>query len=132
MERISYKSRIEIWSDLYINNINEVRREEDDPSKVEIIQIEPGNSEKDYIVEVRPKEKEDAGDQSKKNSLIFANGKLSAMNIIVTRLKEECDNPNRNWYGSAIYSEVRDVLCDIEMEFKNEVDKAAGETPDNK
>ena len=128
MERISNKSRIEIWSDLYINNTNKVRREEDDPSKVEIIQIEPGNSEKNYIVEVRPKEKEDAGDQSKKNSLIFANGKLSAMNIIVSRLIKECDNPNRDWFGSAVYSEIRDVLCDIEKEFKNEINNIAEET----
>ena len=126
MKRISDHSKIKIWSDEYINNSNKVRKEEDDPGKVDIIQIEPGNAPKTYMVEVQSKE--DAGDQSKNNDLIFATGKLSAMSIIVARLKEECDNPNRNWYGSKIYSEIRDVLCDIEMEFKNEVDNVAGET----
>lgn len=129
MKRISNNSRIEIWSDEYIN-VNPKRQEEDDPSKVEIIQIEPGNTPKSYMVEIQPKEDtiKDPCDQSKTNDLIFATGKLSAMNIIVARLKQECDNPNRNWYGSQIYSEIRDVLCDIEMEFKKEVDNAAGET----
>lgn len=129
MKRISDNSRIEVWSDSYIND-GPVRKEEDDTSKVDIIQIEPGNSPRTYMVEIQPKEDtvNDAGDQSKTNDLIFATGKLSAMTIIVNRLKEECDNPNRNWYGSAIYSEIRDVLCDIEMEFKKEVDNVAGET----
>lgn len=125
MKRISNNSRIEVWSDWHINGSSE-RKEADDSSKVDIIQIEPGSAAGTYMVEIQPKE--DAGDQSKNNDLIFATGKLSAMSIIVARLKEECDNPNRNWYGSAIYSEIRDVLCDIEMEFKNEVDNVAGET----
>ncbi len=129
MKRIANNSRIEIWNDSYIND-NNVRTEADDPSKVDIIQIEPGNIPRTYMVEVQPKEDtiKDACDQSKTNDLIFATGKLSAMNIITTRLKEECDNPNRNWYGSQIYSEIRDVLCDIEAEFKKEVDNVAGET----
>lgn len=124
MERMSNRSRIEVWSEFYING-NPERKEADDPSKVDIIQIEPGNAPGTYIVEVQPKEDKD--DQSKNNDLIFANGKLSAMNIIVNRLIKECDNPNRDWFGSAVYSEIRDVLCDIEMEFKNEVNNVAGE-----
>lgn len=125
MKRISSNSRIEVWKDSYINH-PEARKENDDTSKVDIVQIEPGNLTGTYMVEVQPKE--DAGDQSKTNDLIFASGKLSAMNIIVNRLIKECDNPNRNWYGSQIYSEIRDVLCDIEMEFKKELDDVAGET----
>lgn len=129
MKRISDHSRIEIWGDEYING-HPGREEADDTSKVDIIQIEPGNLTGTYMVEVQPKEDtiKDPCDQSKTNDLIFATGKLSAMTIIVNRLKEECDNPNRNWYGSQIYSEIRDVLCDIEVEFKKEVDNAAGET----
>lgn len=119
-------SRIEIWKSNYINNAENQRFPEDAIDKVEIVQIEPGNATDDYIVEIQPKKEKE--DQSKTNDLIFATGKLSAMSIIVNRLKEECDNPNRNWYGSAIYSEIRDVLCDIEMEFKKEVDNASGET----
>lgn len=119
-------SRIEIWKSNYINNADNQRFPEDAIDKVEIVQIEPGNATDDYIVEIQPKKEKE--DQSKTNDLIFATGKLSAMSIIVNRLKEECDNPNRNWYGSAIYSEIRDVLCDIEMEFKKEVDNASGET----
>lgn len=126
MKRISNNSRIEIWSDEYINDNDPGRKEADGTSKVDIIQIEPGNAPRTYMVEVKPKEEKE--DQSKNNDLIFATGKLSAMTIIVNRLKEECDNPNRNWYGSEIYSEIRDVLCDIEMEFKKEVDNVAGET----
>lgn len=126
MKRISNNSRIEIWSDEYINDKDPGRKEADGTSKVDIVQIEPGNEPRTYMVEVQPKE--DAGDQSKTNDLIFATGKLSAMTIIVNRLKEECDNPNRNWYGSKIYSEIRDVLCDIELEFKKELDDVAGET----
>lgn len=129
MKRISDHSRIEVWKDSYINH-HEARKENDDTSKVDIIQIEPGNLTGTYMVEVQPKEDtiKDPCDQSKTNDLIFATGKLSAMNIIVNRLIKECDNPNRNWYGSQIYSEVRDVLCDIEMEFKKELDDVAGET----
>lgn len=128
MKRIANNSRIEVWSDSYIND-GPVRKEEDDTSKVDIIQIEPGNSPRTYMVEVQLKEDtvKEVDDQSK-NDLIFASGKLSAMNIIVTRLKEECNNPNRNWYGSKVYSEIRGVLGDIEMTFKKEVDNVAGET----
>lgn len=125
MVKTSDNSRIAVWSDSYINESRK-RKETDDSSKVDIIQIEPGNAAGTYMVEVQPKEEKE--DQSKANDLIFATGKLSAMTIIVNRLKDECDNPNRNWYGSAIYSEIRDVLCDIEIEFKKEVDNVAGET----
>ncbi len=123
MVKTSDNSRIEVWKGDYINNTDNRRHPEDAVDKVEIIQIEPGNATDDYIVEVKNKE-----DQSKTNDLIFATGKLSAMSIIVNRLKEECDNPNRDWYGTAVYSQIRDVLCDIEEEFKKEVDDAAGET----
>lgn len=122
-------SRIEIWSDKYINNTDNCRLEAD--KDVDIIQIECGTGgESNYIVEIVNKKNPEEEEKSRKeaNDLIFATGKLSAMTIIVNRLKEECDNPNRNWYGSAIYSEIRDLLCDIEQEFKNEVDNAAGET----
>lgn len=122
-------SRIEIWSDKYINNTDNCRLEAD--KDVDIIQIECGTGgESNYIVEIVNKKNPEEEEKSCKeaNDLIFATGKLSAMTIIVNRLKEECDNPNRNWYGSAIYSEIRDLLCDIEQEFKNEVDNAAGET----
>lgn len=126
MVRMSNRSRIEVWSDSYINDGQVRKKEEDTSSKVDIIQIEPGNEPRTYMVEVQPKE--DAGDQSKTNDLIFATGKLSAMTIIVTRLKEECRNPNRNWYGSSIYSEIRGVLSDLEAMFKKELDDVAGET----
>ena len=127
-------SRIEIWADRYINDTGNCRNETD--KNVDIVQIECGaGGRPDYMVEVVDKKDPEEEEKSRKeaNDLIFATGKLSAMTIIVNRLKEECDNPNRNWYGSAIYSEIRDVLCDIEMEFKNEVDKrvcqsVAGET----
>ena len=125
MKRISNNSRIEVWSDSYINDGTARKEEDDDSSKVDIIQIEPGNSPRTYMVEVQPKEEKE--DQSKNNDLIFATGKLSAMTIIVTRLKEECSNPNRNWYGSQIYSEIRGVLSDLEAMFKKELDDIAGE-----
>lgn len=125
MKRISTKSRIEVWDGDYINNsTTTLRQSEDLTDKVNIIQIEPGSSNGDYMVEVEPKEDED--DQSK-NKLIFATGKLSAMNIIVNRLIEEYNNPNRDWFGSSVYSEIRDVLLDIEREFKDECDNASGE-----
>lgn len=124
MKRIANNSRIEVWSDSYINDGLERKKEEDTSSKVDIIQIEPGNEPRTYIVEVQPKEDKD--DQSE-NKLIFATGKLSAMKIIVNRLIDECDNPNRDWFGSSVYSEIRDVLHEIEGEFKDEVDKATGE-----
>lgn len=122
-------SRIEIWSDRYINNADNCRIPED--KDVDIIQIECGaGGRSDYIVEVVGKKNPEEEERSRKetNDLIFATGKLSAMTIIVNRLKEECVNPNRDWYGSAVYAEIRDLLCDIEQEFKNEVDNAAGET----
>lgn len=125
MKRIANDSRIEVWSDSYINDGQERKKEEDTSSKVDIIQIEPGNEPRTYMVEVQPKEDKD--DQSE-NKLIFATGKLSAVNIIVNRLIDECDNPNRDWFGSSVYSEIRGVLHEIEREFKDEVDKATGET----
>lgn len=128
IKRISNKSRIEIWGSDYINNntINP-RRPEDSTDKVNIIQIEPGSDNSDnYMVEIEPKENKE--DQSKNNDLIFATGKLSAMKIIVNRLIEECNNPNRNWYGNAIYLEIREVLHDVETGFKKELDDVAGET----
>ena len=123
-------SRIEIWSADYINNTKDCRQEAD--KNVDIVQIECtiANERPEYMVEITDKKNQEEEEKSRKeaNALTFATGKLSAMTIIVNRLKEECNNPNRNWYGSAIYSEIRDVLCDIEMEFKNEVDNVAGET----
>ena len=127
MKRISNRSKIEIWSSAYINGSStKPRQPEDSTDKVNIIQIEPTPNNDDYIVEVEPKE--DAGDQSKNNDLIFATGKLSAINIIVNRLVEECGNPNRDWYGNKVYLEIQAVLHDIETEFKKEVDNASGET----
>ena len=49
MKKSKELSRIEIWSNDYINDLD-VREEEDKNAK--IIQIEPGSSEGDYIVEV--------------------------------------------------------------------------------
>lgn len=123
-------SRIEIWSADYINNTKDCRQEAD--KSIDIVQIECAiaNERPEYMVEIADKKnpEEEKKSHEEDNALTFATGKLSAMTIIVNRLKEECNNPNRNWYGSAIYSEIRDVLCDIEMEFKNEVDNVAGET----
>ena len=51
MIKIRDNSRIEIWSNEYINDVE--RRQEKD-KKVEVIQIEIGASPKDYMVEVTP------------------------------------------------------------------------------
>lgn len=48
MQKISRNSTIEIWGRNYINNIN-IRAEND--KNVEILQIERGSTECDYIVE---------------------------------------------------------------------------------
>nr|DAM76727.1 MAG TPA: hypothetical protein [Caudoviricetes sp.] len=56
MKKSSKKSRIEIWSYTYINNVD--KRHEPDRN-VEVIQIEPGNSPGDYIVEVVDKNQND-------------------------------------------------------------------------
>lgn len=56
MKKSSKKSRIEIWGYKYINNVD--KRDEQDRN-VEVIQIEPGNSPGDYIVEVSIKNQKD-------------------------------------------------------------------------
>lgn len=56
MKKSSKKSRIEIWGYKYINNVE--KRDEQDRN-VEVIQIEPGNSPGDYIVEVVDKNQKD-------------------------------------------------------------------------
>lgn len=57
MKRTSNKSKIEIWSASYINNSDDKPRlPADSTEKVDIIQIEPGSIEGDYMVEVEPKE----------------------------------------------------------------------------
>lgn len=55
MKKSSKKSRIEIWGYKYINNAD-IRHKED--KNVKIIQIEPGNSQGEYIVEVVDKKTE--------------------------------------------------------------------------
>lgn len=55
MKKSSKKSRIEIWGCTYINTVD--KRYEPDRN-VEIIQIEPGNSQGEYIVEVVDKKPE--------------------------------------------------------------------------
>lgn len=54
-------SRIEIWTASYIN-IPSIRTKEDED--VDIIQIERGVSNQDYIVEVVEKKKENNNDQT--------------------------------------------------------------------
>lgn len=118
-------SRIEIWSDNYINNTKDCRREVD--KDVDIVQIEHGvGGGSNYMVEIADKKnpEEEKKSHEEDNALIFATGKLSAIDTIVTRLKAECDDPNRNWYGTPVYSEIRGLLVEIREGFQQEVDKA--------
>ena len=56
MVAIYDNSRIEIWCSKYINNFNNIRSEADKNAR--IVQIEHGNNDDDYIVEVIDKEEE--------------------------------------------------------------------------
>ena len=49
MKKSCKESRIEIWGYTYINNMDKRCKQD---RNVEIMQIEPGNSTGDYIVEV--------------------------------------------------------------------------------
>lgn len=101
MKRISNNSRIEIWSDEYING-NPKRHEEDDPSKVEIIQIEPGNTPKSYMVEIQPKEEFAAPTGEYKYTdadmeAQYDKGKIAGINKVLESITTEINDPNTTW-----------------------------------
>jgi hypothetical protein len=115
-------SRIEVWSADYINNRNDCRQEVD--KDVDIVQIEHGvgDSNGNYMVEIV--DKKNPEEEKKSNDLAFASGKLSAMTILVGRLKAECDNPNRDWLGNKTYTEILNYILEVNEEFKGDVDTA--------
>lgn len=101
MVKISDNSRIAIWSDAYINESRE-RKETDDSSKVDIIQIEPGNITGTYMVEVKNKEAfqtptgeykwtdTDMAEQHDK-------GKIAGINQVLASINTEINDPNTTW-----------------------------------
>lgn len=102
MKRISNNSRIEIWSDEYINGNPKKRKEEDDPSKVDVIQIEPGNAPKTYMVEVQPKEEFAAptGEYKYTDTDMedqYNNGKIAGINQVIASITTEMNDPNTTW-----------------------------------
>lgn len=124
MVKTSDNSKIEIWKGDYINNTDNQRFPEDAIDKVDIVQIEPGSLEGDYMVEVV---KKGAKDDDKRRDAIFNSGKLTGLNIMVTRLQNECGNPNRDWYSSKIYDEIRDYIVAVRDEFKREIESKMAE-----
>ena len=100
MKRISNKSRIEVWCGDYINNsATRHRQPEDSTDKVNIIQIEPGSKNGDYMVEVEPKEEFAAptGEYKYTNTDLdeqYNKGKSAGMNYILKKIQEEKNNPN--------------------------------------
>lgn len=103
MKRISNKSKIEVWSSSYINNSSDKPRQSmDSPEKVDIIQIEPGYSGDDYMVEIEPKEEfaTPTGEYKWTDANIaeeYNKGKRAGMNYVLNKIKEEKGNPNTNW-----------------------------------
>lgn len=103
MKRTSNKSKIEIWSASYINNSDDKPRlPADSTKKVDIIQIEPGSIEGDYMVEVEPKEEFaiPTGEYKYTNTDLdeqYNKGRKVGMNYVLNRIQEEKNNPNTNW-----------------------------------
>lgn len=103
MKRISNKSKIEVWSSEYINDSStKPRQPEDSIEKVDIIQIEPGSNEGDYMVEVEPKEvfAIPTGEYKYTNTDMdeqYNKGRKVGMNYVLNRIQEEKNNPNTNW-----------------------------------
>lgn len=103
MKRISNKSKIEVWGSDYINNsTNKPRQSEDSTDKVDIIQIEPGSSNGDYMVEVQPKEEFAAptGEYKYTDADMTAQydkGKIAGINHVLEAIKTERDDPNTTW-----------------------------------
>lgn len=102
MVRMSNRSRIEVWSDSYINDGLERKKEEDTSSKVDIIQIEPGNEPRTYIVEVQPKEEFAAPtgeykytDADMKDQ--YDKGKIAGINKVLASITTEMNDPNTTW-----------------------------------
>ena len=103
MKRISNKSRIEVWSASYINDSNDKPRQSmDSKDKVDIIQIEPGSLEGDYMVEVETKEEFaiPTGEYKYTNTDMAEQhdkGYRAGMNYVLNKIQEEKKNPNTNW-----------------------------------
>ena len=103
MVKTDPKSRIEVWRGEYINNSpsstgTTIRTDED--KNVDILQIEPGNSPDDYIVEIVEKKEdgEKCADTSNARDLELCNcmeeGFKRAMAEVVNTLNRLNDDPN--------------------------------------
>ena len=102
MVKTSNNSRIEIWKSNYINNADNQRFPEDAIDKVEIVQIEPGNTTNDYIVEVKNKEafQTPTGEYKYTDTDMeeqYNKGRKVGMNYVLNKIQEEKNNPNTNW-----------------------------------
>lgn len=103
MKRIANNSKIEVWSAGYINNSNDKPRQSiDSTDKVDIIQIEPGSIEGDYMVEVEPKEEFAAptGEYKYTDADMedqYNNGKIAGINQVLASITTEINDPNSTW-----------------------------------
>lgn len=118
MRRISNKSKIEVWSGEYINNSStKPRQPEDSPDKVNIIQIEPGSTNGDYMVEVEPKEEFAAPTGEYKYTDADMNaqydkGKDRGIFMCIEKIRDELNNPNTAWDSSQMKA-FRDFIKEL-------------------
>ena len=125
MVKTDPKSRIEVWRGEYINNSPSstgtiIRADED--KNVDILQIEPGNSPDDYMVEVV--DKKDTGE----DYYPFIEGFRDAMEVVSDAFKTMNDNPNFEYSRTNAIKVVDNIIgrC-LEARMKELMDKYRGE-----
>ena len=116
MVKTNPKSRIEVWKGEYINNSpssfagTTIRTDED--KNVDILQIEPGNSPDDYMVEIVEK-KEDAGEMNKdagEDYYPFIEGFRDAMEVVSDAFKTMNDDPNFEFHHPSFKTFANNII----------------------
>ena len=129
MVKTDPKSRIEIWGSAYINDRDAGTRKEEDKN-VDILQIEPGNSPDDYMVEIVEK-KEDAGEMNKdagEDYYPFIEGFRDAMGVVNDAFKTMNDDPNFEYSRTIAIKAVDNIISKcLEARIMELRDKYRGE-----
>lgn len=132
MVKTDPKSRIEVWRGEYINNSpsstgTTIRTDED--KNVDILQIEPGNSPDDYIVEiVEKKEDGEKCEDTGEDYYPFIEGFRDAMEVVSDAFKTMNDDPNFEYSRTIAIKAVDNIIgrC-LEARMKELMDKYRGE-----